>query len=50
MNYGFVKVGAFTKKVKVGDVDFNKNQIIDAVKDASGKIAYTRAYFVDELA
>ena len=37
MNYGFVKVGAFTKKVKVGDVDFNKNQIIDAVKDASGK-------------
>ena len=26
-----------SKKVKVGDVDFNKNQIIDAVKDASGK-------------
>lgn len=37
MNYGFIKVGAFTKKVKVGDVGFNKNQIIDAVKDASSK-------------
>ncbi len=34
MNHGFIKVGAFTKKIKVGDVDFNKNQIIDAVKQA----------------
>ena len=37
MNYGYIKVGAFTKKVKVGDVDFNKNQIIEGVKEANSK-------------
>lgn len=34
MKYGFVKVGAFTPKIKVADTIFNQNAIIEGVKQA----------------
>ncbi len=35
MKNGFIKVGAFTKKVKVGEVGFNQKSIVDGVLQAS---------------
>ncbi|MBE5753774.1 MAG: NAD(+) synthase [Clostridiales bacterium] len=34
MNFGFVKVGAFSPEIKVADVNFNTKQIIDTVCEA----------------
>ena len=37
MNYGFVKIGTFTPEIKVLDVDFNKNNVLDGIEIASKK-------------
>ena len=37
MNYGFVKIGTFTPNIKVLDVDFNKNNVLEGVEIASKK-------------
>ncbi len=35
MNYGFVKIGTFTPQIKVCDVDFNKNNVLEGIEIAS---------------
>ena len=35
MNYGFVKVCAATPEIRVADVEFNTEQIINAIKDSA---------------
>ena len=37
MNFGFVKIGAYTPKVKVADVNFNTNEIKKGILQASEK-------------
>jgi NAD+ synthase (glutamine-hydrolysing) len=34
MEYGFVKVGAISKKIKISDVEYNKKNIIDGILEA----------------
>lgn len=35
--YGFIRVGACVPKIKVADVEFNKNEIITQIKEAKNK-------------
>ena len=37
MNYGFVKVGSFSNKIKISDVNYNKYTIIDGINQARDK-------------
>ena len=37
MNFGYVKVGAFTPKIKVADTVFNTKSIIEGIKEAKQK-------------
>ncbi len=35
--YGYIRVGACVPKIKVADVEFNKNEIIEKIKDADNQ-------------